>query len=86
MTITNDTPTTTPEVPAWLNLDGYCPPEVRAQMEAATTAIEDFLEDGRFERLCRQAWEARGAYERSTPGDDPRRRAGRAERPDREPS
>lgn len=34
-------PTTTTEVPAWLNLDGYCPPELRARIaEARNTLVQ----------------------------------------------
>lgn len=66
---TNTEPTTTPHVPAWLNLDGFCPPEIRKQIAMAADALEVFLADGDFEGHCRQAWEAVAAYEKATAYD-----------------
>jgi hypothetical protein len=46
--MTTTEPTTTAEVPAWLNLDGYCPPKLRerilqarCELAAARPAIEE---------------------------------------------
>jgi hypothetical protein len=56
----------TPEVPAWLNLDGYCPPEIRERLTNAAAALEYMLEDGEIERHFREAWETLRAFNDAT--------------------
>jgi hypothetical protein len=45
-------PTTPAEVPAWLNLDGYCPPELRERIAAARRSIEELRPQ--LEAVCRE--------------------------------
>lgn len=67
--MTTNEPNVTPEVPAWLNLDGYCPPDIRKQVANAAAELEHFMKDGEFEDQCRQAWQALAAYEKATAFD-----------------
>lgn len=69
MTITNE-PTTTPEVPAWLNLDGYCPSSVRQDLERATEALEAVLADGTISEACWKAYFALRRHATATGGPD----------------
>jgi len=57
----NTEQTTAPEVPAWLNLDGYCPPQIRDQLAAATVSLEALL--AYAEPILREAYEASRDYE-----------------------
>ena len=66
MTATTDTPTTSPEVPAWLNLDGYCPPDVRDLLAESADEIERLL--GAVEEVALRAYGAQIAFEQATGG------------------
>jgi hypothetical protein len=64
MTITNDRRPTAPEFPAWLNLDGYCSPDIRAQFVEAADAIEGVIADPRFNDAIRMAFEVQRRFDR----------------------
>jgi hypothetical protein len=55
---TNTEQTTTP---AWLNLDGFCPPQIRDQLAAATVSLEALL--AYADPICREAYEASRDYD-----------------------
>ena len=59
--MTTNTEQTAPEVPAWLNLDGFCPPEIREKITAAADALEALL--AYADPICREAYEAMLGYD-----------------------
>ena len=57
--------------PAWMNLDGYCAPEVREKLANAEARLGELIRpDSEFSQACRQAYEAIVEYERATHGVD----------------
>jgi hypothetical protein len=57
-------PTTHTTLPAWLNLDGYCPPEIRYALTQSAAELEELV--GRFEEIARRAYAAISAFDDHT--------------------
>lgn len=66
MTATTDTPTVQPEAPAWLNLDGYCPTELRERIADARESVARLRPQ--LEAVCREVAEVMLDFEVATRG------------------
>jgi hypothetical protein len=57
-------PTTPTTLPAGLNLDGYCPPEIRHALNQSAAELEELV--GHFEEIARRAYAANSAFDDHT--------------------